>query len=552
MSVFEKIFPSLFKAKQPEEIKAQPRPKKESQSGADTAKINAATGYGYSSNGNFLSTGTTGGSKWDYGLSASGASRVLDHATLRRNARDAYHDTPQARALVDRFADTVVDVGLMLEAEPRAEILGMDQEELEQWARNVEARFDSWARNKKQHRAENMTFYQAQRLYQIFQQRDNDIFTRLYYTKDRTVSNPVQFDFLDPEMVRSDAYTSTDGFSDAFDGIIRDDRGRETAYQVWVYDKKSKTYKMATIPRTGSKSGRVFVLHGFAPEYAGQGRGYSRLAHALQEFENLTDFTTAQIKKAINQSNLVFMMENADEDPSNPFEDILTNAGAGPASTQFGADPNPSSEAENVTDESVQPVNYIPLPEATLGAPGSTSIFNAAKGDKLKPVENTAPSDSFDKFVDGFTSYLSSASGMPLEVLLMKFNANYSASRASLILFWRIANVWRAEMAADFLNPVYEMWLSEEIAAGRVLAPGWSDPIFRAAWLNCGWIGAPMPNIDPMRTANADEKYVNMGATTLDRVSRNLNGSSGSSNRAKLKREFEELPDSPFNKNGGK
>ena len=52
-------------------------------------------------------------------------------------------------------------------------------------------------------------------------------------------------------------------------------------------------------------------------------------------------------------------------------------------------------------------------------------VMNAAKGDELKPFAQNAPADSFDKFVDSFTGYLSASRGMPLEVLLMKFSNNY-------------------------------------------------------------------------------------------------------------------------------
>jgi hypothetical protein len=50
-----------------------------------------------------------------------------------------------------------------------------------------------------------------------------------------------------------------------------------------------------------------------------------------------------------------------------------------------------------------------------------------------------------------------------------------------------------------------------------------------------------MPNIDPVKTATADRAYVELGAQTLDDVARNYNGSSGKSNRAKIKRQYEEL-----------
>jgi capsid protein len=137
---------------------------------------------------------------------------------------------------------------------------------------------------------------------------------------------------------------------------------------------------------------------------------------------------------------------------------------------------------------------------------------------------------------------------MPVEVLLMKFGSNYSASRAALLLFWRVALRWRQEMASDCLNPIYEMWLSGEIAAGRIEAPGWSDPRLRAAWLANNWVGSPMPNIDPSKTAKATKMQVEMGLTTLGRAARELNGSDGKANRAKIAREFAEIPPSPFGK----
>lgn len=492
--------------------------------------------------------GRSGGEKYPFGLSASGSGRILDHYVLRRNARDAYHDTPQAKALVDRKADTIADTGLMLEAAPKSELLGITEEQAEEWAMKVESRFDAFARSKKQHRAHSMNFYQSHRLYQIFQQRDNDIFTRLYYSQDPNLLSPLQFGFVDPDQIRGDSFTSTFGYTGLDDGIVRDSQGREKSYKIWYQNpKKPHKYNLAEIPAKGTKSGRYFMLHGYAPEYAGQSRGYSPLAHALQEFENLTDFTIANIKKAINQSSMNMYVKPSDHAAaSNPFEDILTNHGAGPAAIQFGSCPEPDEEATAVSPESIQPVSYCRIPEATFDTPGSVGVFNLLEGEDIKPFESTAPVASYDKFVDAFTSHLAASMGMPLEVLLMKFNQNYSASRASLILFWRIANIWRDEMAADFLNPVYEMWLSEEIAAGRVIAPGWNDPVLKAAWLNARWIGSPMPEIDISKTATADEKYFRMGAQTLDRISRKLNGSAGKSNRTKIRREITELPPGLF------
>lgn len=491
------------------------------------------------------------GGKWPAGLSASGSPTAIHHHRARQNARATMQDNVQARAIVERFADTVADAGLRLELTPKVELLGITREEGTAKARDIEARFDLWARNKKQHRSETLTFYQSQNLYQLFQHRDNDIFVRLYYSPDAGLQNPLQFEFVDPDQIRGDAYTTSYGFHLKDDGIVRDERGRETGYKVWMR-KADGSYTDVTIKARGPKSGRLFMLHGFRAEYAGQGRGYSRLTHAIQELENITDFSSAAIKKAINQSNIVgFIEPSKDEDAENPFEGVLTNQGAGPASTQFGANPVPATDAQNVTPDALQRVECYQVPEATFDTPGSMFITNLTKGSKITFPANTAPGDSFDKFVDSFAGHLSASLSIPLEVVLMKFGQNYSASRATLLLFWRVCQIWRAEMASDYLDPVLEMWLSGEIAAGRISLPGWSDPRLRAAWLSCNWIGAPPPDIDPSKTANARKTNLEIGVTNLDREARDHNGSSAAANIEKNRMLFDDFPLAPWVVTGG-
>jgi hypothetical protein len=217
------------------------------------------------------------------------------------------------------------------------------------------------------------------------------------------------------------------------------------------------------------------------------------------------------------------------------------NTYAGPAVDAYGATPDVSGALPLA-----ELVKYIPLPEATNRVPGSVGIFNLQAGEEFEPIGSTAPSDDYDRFVDSFTSHLTASVGMPIEVLLMKFGQNYSASRATLVLFWRIAQIWRSEMDADFNNPIYQMWLAGEIAARRVAAPGWSDPIMRAAWVNARWEGSPMPEIDPLKQSKANMNNAVIGASDLDYIARMTNSSDGRVNRAKLKKQYAELPLVPW------
>lgn len=479
------------------------------------------------------------GSKYESGMSSSRLVVMHNHRDLRQKARDMMYDSPECRALVTSAVDNIIDTGMRLKPVPIPEILGITPEAAEEWAENVALRFHMWANSKKSDRAAVNTYYQNQRLYQLFKQRDGEIFVRLYYNREKDLFNPLQIEFIDPNQIRGAEFTSTYMQTGIDDGIVRDASGRETGYKIWNFDSQSGKYSETTIPAIGEKSGRIFMLHGYNPEYAGQGRGYSPLSHILHEFEKITDFRISVIQKAINQASFIGAIENEEKDPSNP----LAGRVAGPI-REYGSYPTPDPTAQNVTPDSTQPViNWDAMPEATITQPGSVLIGNLRRGDKIKYLQDTSPSAQFDNFISSFFSSIAASTGWSIETVLKKFNNNYSASRATLILCWRVANIQRLEQNSDFDNPIYEMWLSEEIAAGRISAPGFSDPLLRAAWLNAEWAGVPMPNIDPQKSYAADLGYASIGAQTLDDISRNFNGSSGKANRAKLKRQWDELPE---------
>jgi lambda family phage portal protein len=493
------------------------------------------------------------GEKWPGGLSSSGSGIVLDHKILRQNARTTIHRTPQAKAVSTRFVDTVIDTGLILDCQPMADVLGLDPEEARAWGEDTSRRFHLWATSKKSSIDEVDNFYQLQRLAGLSQIRDGEFFIRLHYTNRRDLSNPLQLQFIDPDQIDGCGFTSTFGIQYRDDGISRDKNGKETGYLV-SFQQKDGTYKQVEVPAFGSKSGRRFMIHSFSREYAGQGRGFTKYAHMIQEFENITDFSSAQIKKAINQSQFTMFVEPSENaDASNPLENQVTEW-AGVASAAYGATPAGSTSETPVPFDDL--LEYVPLPEATDRVPGSVGLFNLHAGETVKPFESTAPSQQFNQFVDSFTSHLAASVSMPIEVLLMKFGTSYSASRAALVLFWRVAQIQQMELAADFLNVIFESWLSEEIARGQVSAPGWTDPMTRQAWLNNTWIGAPMPTIDPSRAAKAEQIYAELGAKDLDTIARETNGSDGRANRTKLTRQYDELPAAPWNQksepaNGG-
>ena len=89
--------------------------------------------------------GRGGGEKTRNGLANSGQLIDLNHSLLRRNARKAFHESSQARIVVERLANTVADIGLQIEPSPSIELLGITAEKGEKWAKDIEVRFNAFA-----------------------------------------------------------------------------------------------------------------------------------------------------------------------------------------------------------------------------------------------------------------------------------------------------------------------------------------------------------------------------------------------------------------------
>ena len=471
-----------------------------------------------------------GGEKWSGGLSNSGGVTTVNVQKTLQNARSAVHESPEAKLMVTRPRDLTIDVGLKLEPSPAWEQLGItNDEQKEEWTRDHEQRFDMYMSSKQCHRSEQMTGYQIQRLWSYFDNRDNDQFARFYYSRNRSLVSPLQLELIDPTQIMGSAVVDSSGFMNWIDGISRDSKGKEVAYKVRIREKTGKTWRWKTveIPAKGARSGKIHMIHDFEAEYAGQNRGYSKLHFGLQNFENIVDYVSAVVKKAINQNDLVGFIEPGDNAPaSNPFESGQHNVIPG-----------------SVISDDAEAGEFVCIrPEYTTRVPGSDFVASLMAGEKVKFLQDTAPGPQFDAFITSIFKHVSAARGWPIEVILMAFNSNYSASRAALLEAFRTAKIDQANIKAGLIDFWWEMWLSEEIAAGRTSAPGWNDPRLRQAWMRYTLQGPSLPSISPRDDIAAAETELKLSLTTQERLSRSRNGSSAEKNIIENTKMFEKSP----------
>ena len=127
-------------------------------------------------------------------------------------------------------------------------------------------------------------------------------------------------------------------------------------------------------------------------------------------------------------------------------------------------------------------------------------------------------------------------------MLIKEFNSSYSASRGALLEAWEAFKMRRAWFVDGFCQPIYEIWLAEAVARGRIKAPGFfDDPLLRAAWSGARWIGPVQGQLDPKKEAEAAITLTNCGIKTHEQITRELGGGDWQENVEQLKAENELL-----------
>jgi capsid protein len=135
---------------------------------------------------------------------------------------------------------------------------------------------------------------------------------------------------------------------------------------------------------------------------------------------------------------------------------------------------------------------------------------------------------------------------LPKEVLVKKFEASFSAARASINDAFCTFLMRRGLLTHQLCNPVYGAWMTEDVARGYSYAPGFnSDPMIRHAYLGSDWIGAAMRQINPVYEVDAAMKRVDLKLTTRSEECQALTGTDWESKLPQIERESKMFAPAP-------
>ena len=384
----------------------------------------------------------------------------------------------------------MVGTGLALQSRVNREVLGLGEEEASAWQRRTELEWALWAESPECDLTRQQNFYGLQDLAFRSALVSGDVLVLMPYLLRAT--NPYG---LKLQLIEADRLVNRDNKRDTPElagGVQMDSDGAPVAYHVLKQHPGGQlglAREWDVVDAYGAQTGRRNAIHLYQRSRPGQSRGVPYLAPVIETLKQLDRYTEAEIAAAV-VAGLFAVFVKSEGDGLSPLESATL--GITPAS---GGD----------------------TPQA--GWDGKLSpglVADLRQGEDIVSANPGRPNQAFDPFMTSVLRQVGMALELPYEVLIKHFQSSYSAARAALLEAWAHFRCRRDWLATHLCQPIYEVWMEEAIALGRIVAPGFFfDPLVRYAWLGCQWVGDGPGSIDPLKEVQAARERVSLGISTL-------------------------------------
>ena len=428
----------------------------------------------------------------------------LYSSTLRKRARDLYSGGGLARSGPDTLTTSVVGWGILPKPKIDGAFLGMDDDTREEMERTILREFHLWADNRMCDAARQQDFYGLQSLAFLSMLMSGDVFALFGMKENRRTPYKTTIRLLEadrictPDSGGDSESRATETGGRIIDGVEITFDGEVMRYHIASRSpnasNNSAELTWTAIDAFGRETGYPNILHIMTWERPEQRRGVPFVAAEIEQLKQFSRYMNAELAANVVAAMLTVFLTSAEDDGKAGMEDAV-------------------NEEEKVTDDELK----LEL------APGA--VYDLPPGKDVKSVNPLRSNAQFEAFVNTTITVLASSMGIPKEVLIKKYESNYTAARAALLDFWRTVKVYRTRFNAMFNQPIYEQWLSEAVAAGRINAPGFfDDPAIRQAWCGCTWMGASMGHVDPLKEVNAARERISNNISTEEQEAAEYNG----------------------------
>ena len=407
-----------------------------------------------------------------------------DLPTLRARSRDLERNDPIASSAIHTVATNTAGTGMKLKCEIDHEALGMTEEQADEWEAATEREFHNWAKDVRVAADKQSTFYEMQFLSMYQECLNGDAFVMMprFLRALETYS-------LHLQMVENDRITNADNASDTdtlAGGILTDKKGEPQEYHVMLHHPgriySAGTRKWRKVKAVGAKSHLPNMVHYFTQRRPGQRRGKPLLSAVMEPLKQLQRYTDAELDAAVVSAFFTVFIKS--EDPAGLLSEIQ----------DLNSDLNVDS-----TDYTM----------------GTGNVLGLAPGESVEVADPGRPNTAFEPFLQAILKTVAVGVNLPVELLMQQFTTSFTAARAALLQAAKHFRARRCHLAAHFCQPVYEVWLSDAVAMGRIAAPGFfADPVLRRAWLGSTWIGDAFGTIREVDAMKAADMRLEMGISS--------------------------------------
>lgn len=445
----------------------------------------------------------------------------LHGSLLRQRARDLYAGGGLARSGPAALTTSVVGWGIQPKPKIDGQLLGMTDAERDEWERNTLREFRLWAENPMCDAERSKDFYTMQQLAFRSELMSGDVFVLFgMKTNARTpyqmVIRILEADRISTPDTNGDSEsTETEGGGRIVDGVEINSEGEVIRYHIAnrhpLLENATQTLSWQAIDVFGKETGSPNILHIMTHERPEQRRGIPFCAAQIEQIKQLDRYITSELAANVVSSMLTAFIVSSEDDGKAGMEDAV-------------------NDEEKVTEDEYK----IEL------APGA--IYDLPPGKTIKEINPIRSNSAFESFISTLETIIGASMEIPKEVLTKKYESNYTAARGALLDFWRTVRVYRTAFNNSFNQPIYEQWLSEAVALGRIDAPGFfDDPAVRQAWCGCIWMGASMGHVDPLKEVNAAEKRIQLNISTEEQEASEYNGNDWNANVRQRRKEISAL-----------
>ncbi len=436
--------------------------------------------------------------RWQPTLDSADGELSGESETMAARAYDLERNHGIAGGAIRTNVDNIVGTGLRLSAKPDYRVLGRTKEWADDWAKNVEALWRTFANSQDFDAGRQLNFggMTVMQLRTAFLAGDGLALALWLDENERPGARwRTALQAIDPARL-----SNPDGVppsTNMRDGIEISAYGEPLAYwiqkshpgETWML--RDAKYGFERVPARTS-FGRRKVIHLYEKLRAGQSRGKTILAPVMAAFKMHDHYQRIELQTAVVNSMIAAFIET-------PLD--------GQAIAELFGSSEKMIQQRNGWNVTLEGAGVIPL----------------HPGDQLKPFTPNRPSTAYASFVEAVLRYISTGMNMPYELLMKDFSkTTYSSARAALLEAWRYFVSRREWLATYWCNPVYELWLEEAISRGDVDAPDFYEN--RAAYLRCAWIGPGRGFIDPLKEAQASKTRLEAGISTLEQEISELRG----------------------------